>query len=185
MTASPAKVLVVVASATGRTRRMADAFAEGATAAGAEVTLRGSDEATADEVEAADVLALGSGVHMAGVESSMRLFFERIAPLWLKGKLVGKIGAAFASAGEGGRGGGELTLISLVAHLAEHGMLIVPMHNRLAGFRAAGCHWGPLAATNPVDGVPGPTDAQLEAARSHGGFVAECAARWAAGDRSR
>lgn len=187
MTDSPSKVkvLVVVASATGRTRRMADAFAEGAKAAGAEVSVCGADEATGEEVEASDVLALGSGVHMAGVESSMRLFFERIAPLWLQGKLVGKLGAAFASAGEGGRGGGELTLISLVANLAEHGMLIVPMHNRLAGFRAAGCHWGSLAATNPRDGVPGPTEAQLEASRSHGGFVAECAARWAAGAGAR
>ena len=81
----------------------------------------------------------------------------------------------------GGRGGGELTLISLVAQLAEHGMLIVPMHNRLEGFRAAGCHWGPLAATNPQGGVPGPKEEQLAAARAHGGHVAECAARWVAG----
>jgi len=178
---APVKVLVVVASATGRTRRMAEVFVEGARSAGAEVALRSADEAKPEEVVAADALVLGSGVHMAGVESSMRGFLERIAPLWLQGTLVGKVGAAFASAGEGGRGGGELALISLVANLAEHGMLIVPMHNRMKGFRAAGCHWGPLAATNPVGGAPGPNDAQLEAARSHGGFVAECAARWAAG----
>ena len=52
---------------------------------------------------------------------------------------------------------------------------------RLPGFREAGCHWGPLARTNPAGAAPGPTDEQLVAARSHGRFVAECTARWLAG----
>jgi len=175
------KLLVVVASSTGRTRRMADALADGAREAGAQVTVKSADDATGDDLVAADAIVLGSGVHMAGIASSMRVFFERTAPLWLQGRLVGKIGAAFASAGEGGRGGGELALLSLLAYLAENGLLLVPMHNRMQGFRHAGCHWGALASTNPVDGVPGPTDAQLEAARAHGAHVAECAARWLRG----
>lgn len=175
------KLLLVVASATGRTRRMADALAEGAREAGAEVSLKSADDAGGEDLLAADAIVLGSGVHMAGMESAMRAFFERTSPLWLQGKLVGKLGAAFASAGEGGRGGGELTLVSLLAFLAENGLLLVPMHNRMPGFRAAGCHWGPLAYTNPVDGVPGPTDEQLAAARAHGRHVAGCAARWLRG----
>lgn len=171
-------VLVVVASATGRTRRMAEALAEGAREAGADVTLKSADDAGADDLEAADAIVLGSGVHMAGMESSMRQLFERTSHLWLQGKLVGKLGAVFASAGQGGLGGGELTLVSLLAFLAENGLLLVPMHNRMEGFREAGCHWGPLAFTNPVDGVPGPTDAQLAAARAHGKWVGECVGRW-------
>lgn len=175
------RILVVVASATGRTRRMADALAEGAREAGADVTLRDADDAGDDDLVAADAIVLGSGVHMAGMAASMRRFFERTAPLWLQGRLIGKVGAAFASAGEGGRGGGELTLVSLLAYLAENGLLLVPMHNRMQGFRDAGCHWGPLARTNPVDGVPGPTEAQLAAAKDHGRHVAECTARWLRG----
>ena len=168
------KILIVVASQTGRTRRMADSLAEGARSADAEIEVEVVDAADAqsDQVEAADALVLGSGVHMGGMESQMRAFFERIAPLWMQGKLIGRIGAAFASAGNGGRGGGELTLISLWAHLAEHGMLVVPMHNRVRGYAAAGCHWGPLAWTNPRDGVGGPTDEHLEAAYWHGREVA-------------
>jgi NAD(P)H dehydrogenase (quinone) len=177
------KLLVVVASTTGRTRRMAEAVAEGARSAGAEVALVRAEDAGADDLLAADAIVLGSGVHMAGIASSMRAMFERTAPLWLEGKLVGKVGAAFASAGEGGRGGGELALLSLLAYLAENGLLLVTMHNRMAGFRSAGCHWGPLARTNPRDGVAGPTDAQLEAARSHGRHLAECTARWLRGER--
>jgi len=89
--------------------------------------------------------------------------------------------AAFVSGGLGGRGGAELTLISLLACLAEHGMLLVPMHNRLDGFREGGCHWGPIAWTNPQGGEAGPTAEHLRAARSHGRHVAECTARWLAG----
>ena len=175
------RVLVVVASQTGRTLRMAEEFAAGAREAGARVEVVRAEDADADGVEAADVLVLGSGVHMGGMESSMRGFFERIAPLWLQGRLRGRLGAAFASAGEGGRGGGELTLISLWAHLAEHGILTVPMHNRLPGYREAGCHWGPLAWTNPRNGEAGPTDGHLEAVRAFGRHVAETASRWIAG----
>ncbi len=175
-------VLVVVASQTGRTARMADAVAAGARDAGAEAVVKSADDASPDDLLSADAVVLGSGVHMGGMESSMRVFFERIAPLWLQGRLIGKLGAAFVSAGAGARGGAELTLLGLLANLAEHGMLLVPMHNRLEGFVEAGCHWGPVAWTNPRSGQAGPTESHLAACRAHGRWVAECAARWARGD---
>jgi NAD(P)H dehydrogenase (quinone) len=175
------RILVVVASDSGRTWRMAEAFAEGARETGGEVELVAARDASPDRVRAADALVLGSGVHMAGPESSMRAFLERIAPLWMQGALAGKVGAAFASAGTGGRGGAELTLISLWASLAEHGLLLVPMHNRLPHYGEAGCHWGPVAWTNPRRGEAGPTPSHLEAARSHGRHVAECTSRWLRG----
>ena len=175
------KLLVVVASGTGRTRRLAEAAAEGAAGAGAEVTLRDADEASGDDLLAADAILLGSGVHMGGVESAMSAFFERTTPLWLQGRLVGRIGGAFVSAGEGPGGGGELALLRLLAFLAENGCLLVPFHNRLEGFRAAGCHWGVLARTNPGPGGPGPREDDCAAARAQGRFLAECALRWNAG----
>ena len=178
------RVLIVVASATGRTRRMAEAAAEGAREAGAKVELCSAEEATPAHLEASDAVIVGSGVHMGGMESTMRAFFERTAPVWLEGRLVGKLGAAFVTAGAGGRGGAELTLVSLLSTLAEHGMLIVSMPNRLPGFASAGSHWGPVAWTNPRGGEAGPTEQHLEAARSHGRHVAECAARWLAGANS-
>jgi NAD(P)H dehydrogenase (quinone) len=178
---APARILVVVASATGRTARMAEAVAEGAREAAAEVVLRPAEQATNQDLLAADGVILGSGVHMGGIAASMRAFMERAAPLWLEGRLTGKTGAAFVTAGLGARGGGELALLTLLANLAEHGMLLVPMHNRLAGFRDAGCHWGPVAWTNPREGRAGPTPGHLEAARAHGRYVAECTARWMRG----
>jgi NAD(P)H dehydrogenase (quinone) len=175
------RILVVVASETGRTWKLGEAFAEGARAAGADAELARAESATAAQVLAADALVLGSGVHMAGMESAMRAFCERLAPLWLSGALIGRVGAAFASAGNGGRGGGELTLLSLLANLAEHGMLLVPMHNRSAHYLEAGCHWGPLAWTNPRAGLAGPTPEHLAAARAHGEHVARTTARWLRG----
>ncbi len=174
----PTNVLIVVASETGRTLRMAEALADGAREISKTVTLTSAAEARNEQLLAADAIVLGSGVHMAGMESSMRGFLERTSPLWMQGELKGKLGAVFASAGAGGRGGGELTLISLLATLAEHGLLLVPMHNRLDHFAAAGCHWGPLAETNPGATGPGPTETQLASARAHGRWVAECVARW-------
>jgi NAD(P)H dehydrogenase (quinone) len=173
------RVLVVVASATGRTARLAEAVAAGAKEAGAEVVVRRAEEADPEELVHADAVILGSGVHMGGIESSMRAFFERAAPLWLEGRLTGKLGAAFVSAGLGGRGGAELALLALLANLAEHGMLLVSMPNRLEGFREGGSHWGPVAWTSPRKGAAGPTEGHLAAARAHGRHVAECAARLA------
>ncbi len=175
------QVLIVFASATGRTKRMAEAFAEGVVEAGAEAVLRSADDATMDEVASADAIVLGSGVHMGGMESSMRAFLERTSPMWMKGEFVGKLGAAFASAGMGARGGTELTLLSMLSTLAEHGMLLVPMHNRLEGYGEAGCQWGPVAWTSSRGGQLGPTPEHLSAARSHGRWVAECTRRWLAG----
>jgi NAD(P)H dehydrogenase (quinone) len=175
------RVLIVVASATGRTRRMAEAVEAGAAEAGAVTVLRRPEDVNDADLLDADALLLGSGVHMGGIEAPMRAFFERTAPLWMRGALAGKLGAAFVSGGAGGRGGAELTLVSLHALLAEHGMLLVSMPNRLEGYSAAGCHWGPVAWTSPRNGESGPTAAHLVAARAHGRHVAECTARWLAG----
>jgi NAD(P)H dehydrogenase (quinone) len=175
------RLLIVIASTSGRTLRLAEAVAEGAKEAGADVVLRRAEEATPEDLVAADAIVLGSGIHMGGIEASMRAFFERAAPLWLEGKLTGKLGAAFVSAGLGARGGAELALLSLHANLAEHGCLLVSMPNRLPGFREGGMHWGPVAWTNPRKGEVGPTLRHLEAARSHGRYVAECLARWMRG----
>jgi NAD(P)H dehydrogenase (quinone) len=175
------KLLVVVASATGRTRRMAEEVAAGAAEGGAEVLLREAGDVRDVHLLEADAVILGSGVHMGGVETSMRELFERTAPLWIQGRLRGKLGAAFASAGLGGRGGAELALVSMLSFLAEHGLLLVSMHNREDGFREGGCHWGPVAWTTLRGGEPGPTADHLRAARAHGRHVAECTGRWLRG----
>jgi len=174
-------ICIVTASQHGRTQRMAEAFEEGARASGAEVLSVEAADAGPDAIEHADAIVLASGVHMGGVEASMREFLERTAPLWLGGRLSGRLGAAMVSAGAGGQGGAELALISLHAALAEHGLLLVTMPSRTDGFSQGGSHWGPMAWTNPRKGEPGPTERHLEAAQAFGVYVAECTARWLRG----
>ena len=70
------RVMVVYASQTGRTERMARAFAEGAGEAGAEVVLRRAEDASPEELLDADAIAVGSGVHMSGMEPAMSRFME-------------------------------------------------------------------------------------------------------------
>jgi NAD(P)H dehydrogenase (quinone) len=175
------RVLVVFASRTGRTRRMAEAVAEGARTAGASVVVREADAASHDDLRACDAVVVGSGVHMGGPAAPLRGFLGDTAPLWMKEELRGKLGAAFCSAGDGARGGAELALLSMLSTLAEHGMLIVTLPPRAEGFHDGGMHWGAVAQTQPRGGEPGPTEAQLVAARAQGRWVAECAARWQRG----
>jgi len=179
------KIVVVVASATGRTRRMADAFAEGAGSEGAEVVLLDAAEAEGESIAEADALVLGCGVHMAGVPTPMRSFLERLAPQWMAGTFAGKLGAGFVTSGAGAGGGGEMALVEMLSSLAQHGMLIVSMPSRTEGFSSGGSHWGPIAWTNPRSGEAGPTAAHLKAARGHGTHVARCTARWVGGLRDR
>lgn len=178
------KIAIVVASATGRTRRLAEAFAEGVAEAGGDALLLDANEALAEHLLDADALVLGCGVHMSGVPSAMRGFLERLAPQWMSGEFEGRLGAAFVSAGAGARGGGELALIELHAALAQHGLLLVSMPNRTKGFSSGGSHWGPVAWTNPRGGEAGPTAGHLEAARDHGRRVARSTARWLRGARA-
>ena len=60
------RVLIVVASQTGRTARMAEAVAEGAREGGAEVLVRNAEEARNEDLLDAQAVILGSGVHMGG-----------------------------------------------------------------------------------------------------------------------
>ena len=175
------KIAVVVSSATGRTRRMAEAFVEGCEQQGGRAVLLDAEVADGADCEDADALVLGCGVHMAGVPSPMRGFLERLAPQWMSGALAGRLGAAFVTSGAGARGGGELVLIELHAALAQHGLLLVSMPSRTKGFSHGGSHWGPVAWTNPRGGEAGPTAGHLEAARGHGRHVARCTARWLRG----
>ncbi len=140
---------------------------------GADPELVEAERATPEQLAAAPGIAIGSAVHMGGVSAEMRAFFERCAPLWLSGGAAGKLGAAFVCAGLGGRGGGELALLSIHSFLAEQGCVLLPMRRGTPGFAQVGCHWGPIAENTDEHAMAGLTE--------HGRGFAEALARWERG----
>ncbi|MBQ6776510.1 MAG: flavodoxin [Synergistaceae bacterium] len=88
------KVLIVYVTTTGNTEKMANAIADGAKGAGADVTLKTVGDASAAELADYDVVAFGSPAMGAEVieEAEMEPFFSSVA-----GSLSGKKVAVFGS----------------------------------------------------------------------------------------
>ena len=129
-----AKVLVLYYSAYGHIETMAYAVAEGAKAAGAEVTVKRVPElvpeevakashfkldqkaeiATVDELDQYDAIIVGAGTRYGTVASQMRNFWDQTGALWAGGKLVGKVGSVFTSSATQ-HGGQETTILGGLA----------------------------------------------------------------------
>ena len=89
-----AKVLVVYVTTTGNTEKMANAIADGAKGAGADVTLKTVGDASVSELASYDVIAFGSPAMGAEVieEAEMEPFFTDAASA-IKGKKVAVFGS--------------------------------------------------------------------------------------------
>lgn len=178
-----ANILIVYATDWGSTKKMAEAVAAGvATVDGAKATVKTAEEVTADDVTGADALVLGSPVHMACMDWRVKRFIDQVCGgLWMQDKMNGKVGAVFVSGGGFGSSGGgcELAMLSMMANLAELGLLLVPLPKNTAGYPKGGLHWGPYGRSQTEDMQPiegGVPDERIEAARNHGANVARVAA---------
>jgi len=136
------KVLVVYYSRTGNTEKMAELVAEGARAAGGDVTVRKVEEADPAELLETDVVVLGSPTYYGHSAGPMRAFLD--ASVRYHGRLDGKVGAAFSSAANIG-GGNETTILDLLHALLIHGMIVQG--------NPAGDHYGPVSIGAPDDRV--------------------------------
>jgi len=93
-----AKVLVVYHSLSGNTKKMAEAVAEGARAAGAEVTLKTGLEAGVDDLLDCGAVALGSPDYFSYIAGGLKDFLDRTY-YPTQGKVTDKPAGVFASAG--------------------------------------------------------------------------------------
>ena len=143
------KVAVVFYSMYGHTRKLAEAIAEGARGAGAEVLLRRVAElpeveqhaqneharkereaqstipvATLDDLRAADGIAWGSPTRYGNMTAQLKRFIDSTVQLWLKGELEGKPAAVFTTPSTT-HGGQESTLLSMMVPLLHLGQVIV------------------------------------------------------------
>ncbi len=200
---SKAKVLIAFYSRSGVTEALANAVAEGARAAGAEVRLRRAREVVGPEViarnpdwgrqaaelnakyeapseadaEWADAIVFGSPTRFGGVAAELKSYIDGLGGLWSQGKLNGKVGSVFGSSSTP-HGGNESTLISLYNPLAHLGLIVVPLGYSDPALFRAGTPYGASAVSGQK--AAGPTPDDLEVARYQGKRVAAVAAALAA-----
>lgn len=193
-----AKVLVLYYSAYGHIETMAQAVAEGAAAAGAEVDIKRVPELVPEEVarksnykldqaapianisdlENYDAIIIGVGTRFGRIASQMANFLDQAGGLWARGALHGKVGAAFTSSATQ-HGGQETTLFSIITNLLHFGMVIVGLNYGYAGQMtldevAGGAPYGATTIAGG-DGARQPSQNELDAARYQGRVVAETA----------
>ena len=198
-----AKLLILYYSSYGHVAQMADAVAEGARDAGAEVDIRRVPETAPQEiVESAgfrtndahpvmeevagladyDAIIVGAPTRYGRVPSQMAAFWDRTGGLWASGALIGKVGAAFTSTASQ-HGGQETTLFSILTSLLHMGMTIVGLDYGFQGQMGVDKLRGgaPYGATTIADsdGSRQPAEEELAGARYLGARVARTAAKLA------
>jgi NAD(P)H dehydrogenase (quinone) len=193
-----AKVLVLYYSSYGHIETMANAVAEGAAAAGAQVDIKRVPEtaplevaknahfkldqeapvATVAELAEYDAIIVGTGTRFGRMSSQMAAFLDQAGGLWARGALNGKVGGAFTSTASQ-HGGQETTLFSIITNLLHFGMVIVGLDYGHAGQMGHEDVVGgaPYGATTIAggDGSRQPSEIELEGARYQGRRVAETA----------
>ena len=195
-----ASVLVLYYSSYGHIETMANAVAEGARSAGAQVDVKRVPEtvpdevaksshfkteqsapiAQVDELEKYDAIIIGTPTRYGRVASPMAAFLDRTGGLWARGALNGKVGGAFASTASQ-HGGNELTLFSVIANLMHLGLTIVGLPYSFQGqMQLDEVHGGsPYGATTIAggDGSRQPSAIDLDGARFQGKLIAETASK--------
>ena len=197
------KVLVLYHSAYGHIETMAQAVAEGAREAGAQVDIKRVPETVPDAIAKAahfkleqaapiaiiseladyDAIIVGAGTRFGRMNSQMAAFLDQAGGLWAKGALNGKVGGAFTSTASQ-HGGQETTLFSIITNLLHFGMVIVGLDYGFAGQNKLDEVTGgsPYGATTIAagDGSRQPSENELAGARYQGRRIAETAAKLAA-----
>ncbi len=197
-----AKVLVVYYSSYGHIETMSQAIAEGARSAGAEVTIKRVPELVPEEVaknshfkldQAApiadpneladyDAIIFGTPTRFGNMAAQMRNFLDQTGSLWMKGKLIGKVGSVFVSTATQ-HGGQESTILSFHTTLLHQGMVVVGLPYSAEGQMrldelTGGSPYG-ASTIAAGDGSRQPSENELELARFQGRHVAEIASKLA------
>ncbi len=190
------KVSVIYYSSTGGVHRLAQAVAQGASAAGAQVRLRRAAElapdaaidanprwrqhidevaheileATLDDLEWADAYAFGTPTRFGNVSAQLKQFLDSTGGLWQKGVFVDRPVTAFTAA-HNAHGGNETTIASLNNVFIHWGsILVAPGYTDPLLYAAGGNPYGTSFVSGQSDLPP---DATLEAARYQGRRLAD------------
>ncbi len=193
-----AKVLVLYYSSWGHIEQMANAAAEGARSAGADVTIKRVPELVSEEVAKAsyykldqaapiadpneladyDAIIFGTPTRFGMMAAQMKNFLDQTGGLWMKGALVGKVGSVMTSTAAQ-HGGQESTILNFHTVLLHQGMVVVGLPYSFQGQLGVSEVMGnsPYGAStlSNNDGSRQPSAVELEGARYQGAHVAKIA----------
>lgn len=200
-----AKVLVLYYSSYGHIEQMAQAEAEGARRAGAEVAIRRVPEtvpmdvakqahfkldqqaplASVAELTEYDAIIFGTPTRFGNVAAQMRSFLDQTGGLFAAAKLAGKVGGVFTSSGQQ-HWGQETTIKSFHNLLFHHGFIVLGVPPTTPGLHvvdevSGGSPYGASTIAGG-DGSRQPSANELEIARAQGEYVARIAAKLAAAE---
>ncbi|MBO3802412.1 MAG: NAD(P)H-dependent oxidoreductase [Candidatus Brockarchaeota archaeon] len=116
------KLLVLYDSRSGNTEEMAKAVARGAKKVeGSEVEVKKVDGFDAKSLEGYDAIIAGSPTYYGEMSGKLKAVFDDSVEI--HGRLEGKVGAAFTSAG-GTATGAETAILSILQAMLVHGMVV-------------------------------------------------------------
>lgn len=197
------KVAVVFYSHYGHMYQMAQAAAEGARQAGAEVKLLRIAEtlpeevlkktggweaqkafaqvpvATPEDLSWADGIVFGVPTRYGNMSSQVATFFDSTGQIWAAGALVGKVASVMASSAT--QHGGAVSTIHAVHHtLLAHGLVVagLPYAKHPALFDSETLNGGSVFGATAITGGQGqrmPSEVELSGARAQGAWTAELA----------
>ncbi|GEO27073.1 NAD(P)H dehydrogenase (quinone) [Alicyclobacillus acidoterrestris] len=173
---SNVKLAVIYYSSTGTNYKMANAAAQAAREAGADVKVlkvpelapeeaiasnpswkahveetRNVPTATAADIEWADAIIFSVPTRFGNVPSQMKQFLDTMGGLWAQGKTVNKVVSAMTSA-QNPHGGQEATILSIYTSMYHWGAIVVaPGYTDQVVFGAGGNPYG-TSATAVEDG---------------------------------
>lgn len=133
-----AKVLVVYYSQTGNTEKMARAIESAIRKEGVEVVSKRVEDTSAEEFLNYEGIIIGSPCYYGTMAYPIKKLIDESVKF--HGRIVGKVGGAFCSAGNIG-GGAETVILSILEALLIHGMIVQG--------EPRGAHYGPVAIGTP------------------------------------
>lgn len=119
---SMSDILIVYYSRGGNTEKLAKAIAEGVREGKGNPTLKPVDEADINKLPEYDGIIAGSPVYFGTMAAELKKFFEE--SVVVRGKLLNKVGAAFATSAHR-TGGKETTIMSILQAMLISGMAVV------------------------------------------------------------
>ena len=169
-------ILILYYSRFGSTRKLAELIAQGVeSVAGCDARLRtvpavstvieaaepDIPESGAPYVELRDLaecagLALGSPTRFGNMAAAMKYFWDRTGSEWHSGTLAGKPACVFTSTSTL-HGGQESTLLTMMAPLLHHGMILLGLpytHAELTNTRSGGTPYGASHWAGPNGSEP-------------------------------